>query len=61
MISFIVIGASLLLAAVYILAWIFRPGFRQAIERPKYWFQDELGRYDQRVQNERDNSGKNGE
>jgi di/tricarboxylate transporter len=59
-ISFIVIAASLVLAAVYVLAWIFRPGFRQAIERPKYWFQDELDRYDQRVQNERDESGANG-
>jgi len=60
-ISFIVIGGSLVLAVAYILAWKFRPGFRQEIERPKYWFQDELSRYDQRLQSEREKSRANGE
>jgi hypothetical protein len=47
MISSIVIIASLAFAAVYVIAWLLRPGLRQQIEQPKHWFQDELARYDQ--------------
>jgi hypothetical protein len=54
MISFIVIAASLVFAAAYLLAWLVRPGFRRDIERPKHWFQNELYRYDRRLQGERE-------
>ena len=54
MISSIVIIASLVLAAAFILAWLLRPGLRQEIERPKHWFQDELRRYDQQCQGEQE-------
>jgi len=54
MISSIVIIASLVLAAAFILAWLLRPGLRQEIERPKHWFQDELRRYDQQCKGEQE-------
>lgn len=60
MISIIVIAASLALAAAYILAWLLRPGFRRDIEHPKHWFQNELRRYDQGLEGERENMKANG-
>lgn len=60
MISYIVIVASLVLAAAYVLAWLIRPGFRQDIERPKHWFQNELRRYDQRFEGDQKDTRANG-
>ena len=46
MISAIVIVASIVLAAAFSAAWLLSPGFRQAIERPKHSFQDQVTMYD---------------
>ena len=50
MITAIVIIASLVLAAGYVVAWLLRPGLRREIEQPKHWVQDEVGRYDRQCQ-----------
>ena len=42
----IIVGMSLLLAAVFVAAWATRPEFRTWIERPKEHFQDALRQYD---------------
>jgi hypothetical protein len=61
MISSIVIIGSLLLAALFIVAWVLRPGLRREIERPKHWFQDELRRYDRECQGKREPGKANGQ
>ena len=57
MISAIVIVASLVLAAAFVLAYALGPGLRDEIERPKHWFQDQVHRYDRRCQDEREAPG----
>jgi hypothetical protein len=57
MISAIVIVASLVLAAAFVLAYALRPGLRNEIERPKHWFQDQVRRYDRRLEDEREAPG----
>jgi hypothetical protein len=46
MISATIILASIVLALVYACAWCLNPRFRQQIEQPKHWFQDQLEKYD---------------
>ena len=46
MISATIVIASVGLAVAYILAWLISPRFRQQIEQPKYWFQQQIGKYD---------------
>jgi hypothetical protein len=58
MISAVVIVASLVLAAAFVLAYVLGPGLRDEIERPKHWFQDQVRRYDRRCQDEREEPGK---
>ena len=58
MISAIVILASLAFGLAFFLAWLLRPGLREEIERPKYWFQDQLRRYDRQCQGGRKERGK---
>lgn len=46
MISAVVIIASVVLAGAFTLGWLLSRGLREAIERPKHSFQDQLRRYD---------------
>jgi predicted HicB family RNase H-like nuclease len=46
MISATIIIASVVLALAYVVVWLVNPKFRQQIEQPKYWFQDQLEKYD---------------
>jgi hypothetical protein len=46
MISATIIIASIVLALVYTCLWSVSPRFRQQVEQPKYWFQDQLEKYD---------------
>jgi hypothetical protein len=46
MITNLVVGASVGLAFVFVVAWAVSPGLRAWIERPKYHFQDALNDYD---------------
>ncbi len=46
MITDIVVFASVILAAAFSVAWLFRPGLRDAIERPKFSFQENVKNYD---------------
>ncbi|MGD8341265.1 MAG: hypothetical protein PVH89_10805 [Gammaproteobacteria bacterium] len=46
MISATIIIASVVLALVYGCVWCMSPEFRQQIEQPKHWFQDQLEKYD---------------
>jgi hypothetical protein len=41
-----IIIASILLALIYAAVWCLNPRFRQQIEEPKHWFQDQLEKYD---------------
>ena len=50
MISLSIIVATIALALVYALAWLFVPGVRNQIEQPKHWFQDRLQQYDREFQ-----------
>jgi len=43
-----IIVLSTLLSLVFVAAWLLLPSLRASIERPKYRFQEELERYDQR-------------
>lgn len=56
MISLTIIVATVALALVYALAWLFIPAVRSQIEQPKYWFQDRLRQYDRECQITRERS-----
>lgn len=56
MISAIIVGASLALAALFVAAWLVKPGFRREVEYPKHDFQDQLRRYDRQCCAERQRS-----
>ena len=47
MITTAILIGSVLLAAVFALAWLFSPSFRQKIERPKHLFADQVRQYDE--------------
>jgi hypothetical protein len=42
----IVVGASLVLGAAFVLVWLLRPDVREQVERPKHRFQEQVRRYD---------------
>ena len=46
MITAMIVGGSLLLAAIYTLAWLLGPGLRRQIESPKHWFDAQTRQYD---------------
>ena len=46
MITATIIVASLILAAVYTVAWLCFPKARKQIEQPKLWFQEQVETYD---------------
>lgn len=46
MISATIVIASVVLALAYACAWFLNPRFRQQVEQPKHWFQDQLQKYD---------------
>jgi hypothetical protein len=50
MIATFIVLSSLLLAAIFIVAWLLKPDFRRRIEAPKYAFQQQLDRYNQEYQ-----------
>ena len=51
MISAFIVIASILLTAIFAIAWIAFPRLRRTIEDPKYAFQDQLRAYNQQVRN----------
>jgi hypothetical protein len=51
MIATFIVLSSLLLAALFTAAWLFKPDFRRRIEDPKFAFQQQLERYNQEYQN----------
>ena len=53
MITAIIIIASIVLAALFLWAWAFRPAFREQIEHPKHSFQQQVQAYDQHCERER--------
>jgi len=50
--TFIVVS-SLVLAALFFAAWLFKPGFRRRVEDPKYSFQEQVERYNRESQTTR--------
>jgi hypothetical protein len=50
MISATIIIASVVLALAYACVWCLNPRFRQQIEQPKHWFQDQIEQYDRNCQ-----------
>ena len=56
MIATFIVVSSLLLAALFIAAWLLKPEFRRRIEDPKYRFQQQLERYNEECQTTREAS-----
>jgi len=52
MIIGIVVITALGLGTVYFLAWLFRKDFRQQVEKPKYIFQQQLSKFENRQREE---------
>jgi hypothetical protein len=52
-ISAVVIMVSVALAGAFTLAWLLSRSLREAIERPKHSFQDQLRRYDRQCREHR--------
>ena len=52
MITTIIVGASLALAAAFALAWLLKPGLREQIEAPKHLFHDQARQYDRELRDE---------
>jgi hypothetical protein len=52
-----IVVLSTLLSVAFFVAWLLLPNLRAWIERPKYRFQEELERYDQRRSRAADSSG----
>ncbi|MEZ5492802.1 MAG: hypothetical protein R3F50_21180 [Gammaproteobacteria bacterium] len=50
MISSVIVLLTLLMAAVFVLVYVLRPGWRARIEQPKYGFQQQLQHYDRLLQ-----------
>jgi hypothetical protein len=50
MISATIVIGSVVLALTYACIWCMSPRFRQQIEQPKHWFQDQLEKYDRECQ-----------
>ena len=42
----LIVGLCVALAAIFVVLWATRPGFRAWIERPKEHFQDAVQQYD---------------
>ena len=53
MITAVIIVSAVLLAALFVWAWISRPAFREQVEYPKHSFQAQLRAYDQYCEQER--------
>ena len=47
MISTFIVVSSLLLAGVFIAAWILKPEFRRRVEAPKHLFAEQVRQYDE--------------
>ena len=56
MISTFIVVASLVLAAVFIAAWILKPEFRRRIEAPKHLFAEQVRQYDEQNHSARENA-----
>jgi hypothetical protein len=54
MISSFIVLASLLLAAIFIGAWLMKPDFRRRIEAPKHLFAEQVRRYDEQTRSSRE-------
>jgi hypothetical protein len=54
MIAAFIVISSIILAAVFTVAWIIKPGFREQVENPKYSFQAQLERYNRQCQDKQD-------
>jgi hypothetical protein len=52
-ITAVIVISSVLLAALFVWAWISRPAFREQVEYPKHSFQAQLRAYDQYCDQER--------
>ena len=50
MISVTIVIGSVVLALTYACIWCMSPRFRQQVEQPKHWFQDQLQKYDREYQ-----------
>ncbi|MBT8146497.1 MAG: hypothetical protein KJN90_06550 [Gammaproteobacteria bacterium] len=46
MISTLVVALTALMASGFLLAYLLNPAWRQRIEQPKHYFQEQLQRYD---------------
>lgn len=46
MITNVIVFSAIAFAAVFLVAWLMRPGLRAWIERPKYKFQANVKNYD---------------
>jgi len=54
MITTIIVISSVLLAAIFTIAWLANPAFRRQIEQPKHCFQDQLQQYNQQCHDARE-------
>lgn len=54
MITAFIVIASVVLAAVFTIAWLSSPVLRRHIEYPKHTFQDQVQRYNQHCHDTRD-------
>ena len=54
MITTLIVGASLVLAAAFTLAWLLKPGLREQIEAPKHLFHEQVRQYDQGLNDDRE-------
>jgi hypothetical protein len=50
MIATFIVVSSLVLAALFFAAWLFKPDFRRRVEDPKYSFQEQVERYNRDCQ-----------
>jgi len=57
MIAAFIVVSSVVLALVFTIAWLTRPGFRQRIESPKHAFANQVRQYDRHCHDVKDNSG----
>ena len=54
MITAIIVISSLLLAAIFTVAWLTNPALRRQIELPKHSFQDQVQQYNQQCHDPRE-------
>ena len=57
MITTLIVGASVVLAVAFTLAWLLKPRLRAQIEAPKHFFQDQLRQYDRGLEDARGAAG----